>query len=82
MAGDCWSNVSARGAGSAAAGPATGPLLRRLGERRFAPNAVGLALGAGLVGLVPYQPLSLLLGLTRLVTVVPVRGRPRSSPRP
>ncbi|WAU80425.1 MFS transporter [Streptomyces sp. Qhu-G9] len=139
----------AQGAGSVAVGLAAGPLLRRLGERRFAgygialtavavtvralpydvvvlasaalvgvglpcvliaaltavqrdtpdallgrttatantllfaPSAVGLALGAGLVELVPYQPMLVALGLTRLVTAVPVlRRQPsRSSAR-
>jgi MFS family permease len=48
----------------------------------FAPNAVGLALGAALVELVPYQALLAVVGVTRLLTVLPCRGRPRSSPRP
>ncbi|UPZ31984.1 MFS transporter [Streptomyces sp. LRE541] len=52
------------------------------GTLLFAPNAVGLALGAALVELVPYQPLLVALGLTRLITVLPCRGWPRSSPRP
>ncbi|MEU9189906.1 MFS transporter [Streptomyces sp. NPDC048484] len=60
------------------------------GTLLFAPNAVGLALGAGLVELVPYQPLLVVLGLTRLVTVLPGCGwsRPRggaadvTAPRP
>ncbi|GAA2620173.1 MFS transporter [Streptomyces vastus] len=38
----------------------------------FAPNAVGLALGAGLVELVDYQVLLVTFGLIRLVTVVPL----------
>ncbi|GAB2962642.1 MFS transporter [Streptomyces pseudoechinosporeus] len=41
----------------------------------FAPNAVGLALGAGLVELVDYQVLLVTLGLIRLVTVVPLLRR-------
>ncbi|WP_413756638.1 MFS transporter [Streptomyces sp. MMBL 11-3] len=139
---------TAQGAGSVASGLAAGPLLRRLGERRFAsygtalaavavvaralpydavalvssaaigaglpcalvaaltavqretpdallgrtaatagtllfaPNAVGLALGAGLVELVPYRPLLVALGLVRLVTAFPGRGRLRGRPRP
>ncbi|MGW6012396.1 MFS transporter [Streptomyces sp. NPDC055210] len=48
----------------------------------FAPNAVGLALGAGLVELVPYQGLLVAVGVARLVTVLPGCGWPRSSPRP
>ncbi|MEV0225108.1 MFS transporter [Streptomyces sp. NPDC050704] len=131
----------AQGAGSVAIGLAAGPLLRRLGERRFAgcgialtavavtaralpydtvvlasavavgvglpcvliaavtavqretpdallgrttatantlllaPTAVGLAIGAGLVELVPHQVLLAVLGLVRLVTVVPLLRR-------
>ncbi|MFD5076857.1 MFS transporter [Streptomyces sp. NPDC058371] len=43
----------------------------------FAPNAVGLALGAGLVELVPYQALVLVLGPALLVTAVPLlRSQP------
>ncbi|MFF1446654.1 MFS transporter [Streptomyces sp. NPDC058274] len=38
----------------------------------FAPNAVGLALGAGLVELVPYQALVVVLGLALLVTAGPL----------
>ncbi len=45
------------------------------GTLLFAPNAVGLALGAGLVELVPYQPLLVALGVTRLVTVTPLLRR-------
>jgi MFS family permease len=41
----------------------------------FAPNAVGLALGAGLVELVPYQVLLAVLGSARLVTVAPLLRR-------
>ncbi|MFE9648613.1 MFS transporter [Streptomyces sp. NPDC006365] len=41
----------------------------------FAPNAVGLALGAGLVELVDHQVLLVTLGLIRLVTVVPLLSR-------
>ncbi|MFE7075530.1 MFS transporter [Streptomyces sp. NPDC057620] len=48
----------------------------------FAPNAVGLAVGAGLVELVPYQGLLVAVGVARLVTVLPGCGWPRSSPRP
>jgi len=44
------------------------------GTLLFAPTAVGLAIGAGLVELVPYQPLLVVLGLTRLVTVIPGCG--------
>ncbi|MEU5341724.1 MFS transporter [Streptomyces sp. NPDC020766] len=133
----------AQGAGSVAVGLAAGPLLRRLGERRFAgygialtavavtaralpydavvlasaaavgvglpcvliaaltavqretpdallgrttatantllfaPTAVGLALGAGLVELVDHRVLLAVLGLVRLVTVVPLlRSQP------
>ncbi|MER5881224.1 MULTISPECIES: MFS transporter [unclassified Streptomyces] len=133
----------AQGAGSVAVGPASGTLLRRLGERRFAacgialtavavilravpldavalacsvgvgvglpcvlvaaftavqretpaellgrasaslntllyaPNAVGLALGAGLVELVDLRVLLPVLGVVRLVTLGPLlRGAP------
>ncbi|MCX4913955.1 MFS transporter [Streptomyces sp. NBC_00687] len=133
----------AQGAGSVAVGPASGTLLRRLGERRFAacgialtavavtlravpvdavalacsvgvgvglpcvlvaaftavqretpaellgrasaslntllyaPNAVGLALGAGLVELVDLRVLLPVLGVARLVTLGPLlRGAP------
>ncbi|MEV7137968.1 MFS transporter [Streptomyces tauricus] len=52
------------------------------GTLLFAPNAVGLALGAALVELVPYQPLLVALGVTRLITVLPGRGWTRRSPRP
>ncbi|MFF7920258.1 MFS transporter [Streptomyces mirabilis] len=47
----------------------------------YAPNALGLALGAGLVELVDYRPLLLTLGLTRLLTLPPLlrRRRPRDS---
>ncbi|MDQ1039472.1 MFS family permease [Streptomyces sp. V3I8] len=45
------------------------------GTLLFAPNAVGLALGAGLVELVPYQPLLVMLGVTRLGTVLPLLRR-------
>lgn len=44
----------------------------------FAPNAVGLAAGAGLVELVDHKVLLAVLGLTRLVTVVPLL-RPQPS---
>ncbi|MFD9328294.1 MFS transporter [Streptomyces sp. NPDC060065] len=40
----------------------------------FAPNAIGLALGAGLVELVDHQLLLAALGTVRLVTVVPLLG--------
>lgn len=44
----------------------------------FAPNAVGLAAGAGLVELLPYQPLLLTLGSARLTAVLPLlRARAR-----
>jgi MFS family permease len=45
----------------------------------YAPNAVGLALGAGLVELVDYQVLLPALGLIRLVTLSPLF---RSAPAP
>ncbi|NGO10454.1 MFS transporter [Streptomyces sp. HC44] len=41
----------------------------------FAPSAVGLALGAGLVELVDHQVLLMVLGSARLVTVVPMLRR-------
>ncbi|WP_406351260.1 MFS transporter [Streptomyces sp. NBC_00658] len=40
----------------------------------FAPNAIGLALGTGLVELVDHQVLLAALGAVRLVTVVPLLG--------
>jgi len=42
----------------------------------FAPNAVGLAVGAGLVELVDYRVLLVVLGVTRLVTVRPLLSEP------
>ncbi|MFI6339948.1 MFS transporter [Streptomyces sp. NPDC050535] len=43
----------------------------------FAPNAAGLAVGAGLVELIDHQVLLAVLGLVRLVTVVPLlRSQP------
>ncbi len=46
----------------------------------FAPNAVGLAVGAGLVGLVDRQTLLVLLGLALLATAsVPLRAGARPS---
>jgi MFS family permease len=42
------------------------------GTLMYAPNAVGLALGAALVELLPYRPLLVVLGLVRLATVVPL----------
>ncbi|MFD6999345.1 MFS transporter [Streptomyces mirabilis] len=47
----------------------------------YAPNALGLAVGAGLVELVDYRPLLLTLGLTRLLTLPPLlqRRTPRGS---
>ncbi|MFE2963063.1 MFS transporter [Streptomyces sp. NPDC059340] len=38
----------------------------------YAPNALGLAVGAGLIELVDYRPLLLALGLTRLLTLPPL----------
>ncbi|MFE2565197.1 MFS transporter [Streptomyces mirabilis] len=38
----------------------------------YAPNALGLAVGAGLIELVDYRPLLLTLGLTRLLTLPPL----------
>jgi MFS family permease len=38
----------------------------------YAPNALGLAVGAGLIELVDYRPLLLALGLTRLLTLLPL----------
>jgi hypothetical protein len=38
----------------------------------YAPNALGLAVGAGLIELVDYRPLLLTLGLTRLLTLLPL----------
>lgn len=47
----------------------------------FAPNAIGLALGAGLVELVDHQVLLAALGTVRLVTVVPLLGSQPSRAR-
>ncbi|MFE2484056.1 MFS transporter [Streptomyces mirabilis] len=61
------------------------PLLGRVSATAntlmYAPNALGLALGAGLVELVDYRPLLLTLGLTRLLTLPPLlqRRRPRGA---
>lgn len=41
----------------------------------YAPNALGLAVGAGLIELVDYRPLLLALGLTRLLTLPPLLER-------
>lgn len=41
----------------------------------YAPNALGLAIGAGLIELVDYRPLLLTLGLTRLLTLPPLPQR-------
>ncbi|GAX50476.1 MFS transporter [Streptomyces olivochromogenes] len=41
----------------------------------YAPNALGLAVGAGLIELVDYRPLLLALGLTRLLTLPPLLAR-------
>ncbi|MDQ0682995.1 MFS family permease [Streptomyces achromogenes] len=49
-----------------------GRVAATAGTLMYAPNAVGLALGAALVELLPYQPLLVALGLVRLVTVVPL----------
>ncbi|MGW2047592.1 MFS transporter [Streptomyces sp. NPDC001858] len=60
------------------------PLLGRVaataGTLLYAPNVFGLAIGAGLVELVPYQPLLALLGATRLLTALPLFQRPTSPP--
>ncbi|MER5434565.1 MFS transporter [Streptomyces sp. NPDC002588] len=47
----------------------------------YAPNALGLALGAGLVEVLPYRPLLVVLGLVRLVTVLPLFQRAASASR-
>ncbi|MER5197942.1 MFS transporter [Streptomyces sp. NPDC002755] len=49
-----------------------GRVTATAGTLMYAPTAVGLAAGAGLVGLVPYQPLLVLLALARPVTVLPL----------
>ncbi|MGW1499831.1 MFS transporter [Streptomyces mirabilis] len=41
----------------------------------YAPNALGLAVGAGLIELVDYRPLLLALGLTRLLPLPPLLQR-------
>ncbi|MEV1070132.1 MFS transporter [Streptomyces sp. NPDC050263] len=53
-----------------------GRVAATAGTLLYAPNVFGLAAGAGLVELVPYQPLSALLGATRLLTVLPLFQRP------
>lgn len=47
----------------------------------FAPNVLGLALGAALVGPVGQQPLSAVLGLVWLASAVPLFQRPASADR-
>ncbi|MDX3577857.1 MFS transporter [Streptomyces sp. FL07-04A] len=49
-----------------------GRVAATAGTLMYAPNAIGLALGAALVELLPYQPLLVALGLVRLATVVPL----------
>ncbi|MFF4830993.1 MFS transporter [Streptomyces sp. NPDC001315] len=62
-----------------------GPLLGRAAAGAdtlmFAPNAIGLAVGAGLVELVPYQPLLVLFGAALPVAVVPLFQRAASASR-
>lgn len=47
----------------------------------FAPNALGLAMGAALVELVDQQPLSAVLGVVWLATALPLFQRPASAER-
>ncbi|MGW1275222.1 MFS transporter, partial [Streptomyces sp. NPDC002491] len=49
-----------------------GRVAATAGTLMYAPNALGLALGAALVELLPYQPLLVALGLVRLATVTPL----------
>ncbi|MFI9561886.1 MFS transporter [Streptomyces rishiriensis] len=53
-----------------------GRVTATAGTLLYAPNAVGLAMGAGLVELLPYQPLLLALGLARLTAVLPLLRAP------
>ncbi|MFH0179538.1 MFS transporter [Streptomyces cacaoi] len=49
------------------------------GTLMYAPTAVGLAAGAGLVELVPYRPLLVLLALARLTVLPLLRGAQRAA---
>ncbi|MFF1544462.1 MFS transporter [Streptomyces sp. NPDC058291] len=53
-----------------------GRVTATAGTLLYAPNAFGLAAGAGLVELLPYQLLLVLLGLARLPAVLPLRRTP------
>ncbi|WP_329408611.1 MFS transporter [Streptomyces sp. NBC_00704] len=53
-----------------------GRVTATAGTLLYAPNAIGLAAGAGLVELVPYQALLLTLGLARLTAVLPLLRPP------
>ncbi|OQR63228.1 hypothetical protein B6E66_15005 [Streptomyces maremycinicus] len=60
-----------------------GRVTATAGTLMYAPTAVGLAAGAGLVALVPYRPLLVLLALARLAVLPLLRGgqRPASASR-
>ncbi|WP_405964620.1 MFS transporter [Streptomyces sp. NBC_00723] len=60
-----------------------GRVTATAGTLMYAPTAVGLAAGAGLVELVPYRPLLVLLALARLAVLPLLRGaqRPASASR-
>ncbi|MFE0327188.1 MFS transporter [Streptomyces sp. NPDC058960] len=62
-----------------------GPLLGRAAATAstllFGPNAVGLAVGAGLVELVGHRPVLVVLGLVAPVAVVPLLQSPASASR-
>lgn len=56
-----------------------GRVTATAGTLMYAPTAVGLAVGAGLVELVPYQPLLVLLALARLAVLPLLRGAQRAA---
>ncbi|WP_314222426.1 MFS transporter [Streptomyces zaehneri] len=56
-----------------------GRVTATAGTLMYAPTAVGLAAGAGLVELVPYQPLLVLLGVARLAVLPLLRGPQRAA---
>ncbi|MDQ0580226.1 MFS transporter [Streptomyces rishiriensis] len=56
-----------------------GRVTATAGTLMYAPTAVGLAAGAGLVALVPYQPLLVLLALARLAILPVLRGAQRAA---
>ncbi|MFD9004051.1 MFS transporter [Streptomyces sp. NPDC059582] len=62
-------------------GPSLGRAVATAGTLVFAPNAFGLAMGAGLVELVPHRTLLVLAGLALPVALVPLRQRAASASR-